>query len=29
LWFSDVYARTPSGWRYGFAQASRPLEVTP
>jgi ketosteroid isomerase-like protein len=29
LWFSDVYVRTPSGWRYGFGQASRPLEVTP
>lgn len=22
LWFSDVYRRTPSGWRYVFAQAS-------
>ena len=29
LWFSDVYVRTPSGWRYVFGQASRPLEVTP
>ena len=22
LWFSDVYVRTPSGWRYVFGQAS-------
>lgn len=22
LWFSDIYRRTPSGWRYVFAQAS-------
>lgn len=22
LWFSDVYLRTPTGWRYTFAQAS-------
>ena len=22
LWFSDVYARTPTGWRYVFGQAS-------
>jgi hypothetical protein len=29
LWFSDVYVRTPSGWRFVFGQASRPLEVTP
>jgi ketosteroid isomerase-like protein len=29
LWFSDVYVRTPSGWRYVFGQASRPLEATP
>jgi ketosteroid isomerase-like protein len=29
LWFSDVYVRTPSGWRYVFGQASRPLAVTP
>jgi len=29
LWFSDVYVRTPAGWRYVFAQASRPLEATP
>jgi ketosteroid isomerase-like protein len=27
LWFSDVYVRTPSGCRYVFGQASRPLEV--
>ena len=25
LWFSDVYLRTPAGWRYVFAQASIPL----
>jgi ketosteroid isomerase-like protein len=25
LWFSDTYARTPSGWRYVFGQASTPL----
>lgn len=25
LWFSDTYARTPSGWRYVFGQASCPL----
>jgi len=24
-WFSDVYVRTPQGWRYLFAQASLPL----
>jgi uncharacterized protein (TIGR02246 family) len=24
LWFSDVYVRTPDGWRYVFGQASRP-----
>lgn len=29
LWFSDTYVRTPSGWRYAFAQASLPLPVTP
>jgi ketosteroid isomerase-like protein len=29
LWFSDVYVRTTSGWRYVFGQASRPLELTP
>ena len=22
LWFSDVYVRTPGGWRYSFGQAS-------
>ena len=22
LWFSDVYVRTPSGWRYALGQAS-------
>jgi ketosteroid isomerase-like protein len=25
LWFSDVYVRTPSGWRYFYGQASLPL----
>jgi ketosteroid isomerase-like protein len=25
LWFSDTYVRTPSGWKYAFAQASLPL----
>jgi ketosteroid isomerase-like protein len=25
LWFSDVYVRTPKGWRYFFGQASLPL----
>jgi ketosteroid isomerase-like protein len=25
LWFSDVYVRTPNGWRYVFGQASLPL----
>lgn len=25
LWFTDVYVRTPKGWRYVFGQASLPL----
>ena len=25
LWFSDVYVRTPAGWRYVFGQASMAL----
>lgn len=25
LWFSDTYVRTPTGWRYAFAQASLSL----
>ena len=25
LWFSDTYVRTPTGWRYAFAQVSLPL----
>jgi len=31
LWFSDVYLRTPQGWRYTFGQASirLPTEVPP
>lgn len=28
LWFSDVYVRTPTGWRYVFGQACLPLEST-
>jgi ketosteroid isomerase-like protein len=28
LWFSDVYLRTPAGWKYVFAQASIPLPPT-
>jgi ketosteroid isomerase-like protein len=28
LWFSDTYVRTPTGWRYGFGQASLPLPKT-
>jgi ketosteroid isomerase-like protein len=24
-WFTDVYVRTPTGWRYYYAQASLPL----
>lgn len=26
VWFSDTYIRTPSGWRYAFAQVSLPVE---
>jgi ketosteroid isomerase-like protein len=29
LWFSDVYVRTPSGWRYVFGQAAQPLDPMP
>jgi len=29
LWFSDIYVRTPAGWRYVFGQASLPLPKTP
>ena len=29
LWFSDVYVRTSSGWRYFFGQASLPLPFAP
>jgi ketosteroid isomerase-like protein len=29
LWFSDIYLRTPTGWRYVFAQSSIPLAPTP
>jgi ketosteroid isomerase-like protein len=28
LWFSDIYLRTPGGWRYVFAQASTRLPNT-
>src|SRR6184192_1133616 len=28
LWFSDTYVRTPTGWRYVFAQASTRLPAT-
>jgi ketosteroid isomerase-like protein len=29
LWFSDIYVRTPAGWRYVFGQASLPLPKSP
>lgn len=29
VWFSDVYVRTPSGWRYVFGQAAQPLDPMP
>ena len=29
LWFSDVYVRTPKGWRYAFGQASLHLPAAP
>jgi ketosteroid isomerase-like protein len=29
LWFSDIYVRTPSGWKYKFGQASLPLLKEP
>jgi len=29
MWFSDVYVRTPKGWRYYFGQASLALPSTP
>lgn len=29
LWFSDLYVRTPAGWRYLFAQASISLPKAP
>lgn len=28
-WFSDVYVRTPSGWRYVFGQSSISLPAAP
>ena len=27
LWFSDVYVRTPNGWRSAFGQASLELPI--
>jgi len=29
VWFSDVYIRTPQGWRYVFGQSSLPLPEVP
>jgi ketosteroid isomerase-like protein len=29
LWFSDIYKKTPDGWKYVFAQASIPLPDSP
>ena len=29
VWFSDVYIRTPRGWRYVFGQSSLPLPQNP
>ncbi len=29
LWFSDIYVRTTSGWRYAFAQSTPRLPATP
>ena len=29
VWFSDVYIRTPQGWRYVFGQSSLPLPKRP
>jgi ketosteroid isomerase-like protein len=29
LWFSDTYIRTPTGWKYAFAQASMRFPVIP
>ena len=29
VWFSDVYVRTPAGWRYVFGQAAQPLSANP
>lgn len=29
LWFSDIYLRTPSGWKYVFGQASLALPREP
>jgi ketosteroid isomerase-like protein len=28
LWFSDMYLRTPNGWKYVFAQSSTPLPAS-
>lgn len=29
LWFTDIYVRTATGWRYVFGQSSLPLPKTP
>jgi ketosteroid isomerase-like protein len=29
LWFSDVYMRTPTGWKYVFGQAAQPFPPGP
>ena len=29
VWFSDVYLRTPSGWRYAFGQGSLNVPAPP
>jgi ketosteroid isomerase-like protein len=29
MWFTDVYVRTPAGWRYRYAQSSLPLPDKP
>jgi ketosteroid isomerase-like protein len=29
VWFSDLYVRTPAGWRYVFGQAAQPLPAKP
>jgi len=29
FWFSDVYVRTPHGWKYVFGQSSTPMSSNP